>query len=108
MKRHLTMIFVLCSVVGFGAETAIAFNEAHLKKLQVFGDCEQCDLSGATLTEATLMGAYLTEATLSKADLRNTYLTEATLTGANLENSKLAGAKFCLTQMPWGQDNSGC
>ena len=83
MKRYLTMIFVLCSVVGFGAETAIAFNEAHLKKLQAFGDCEQCDLSGATLTEA---------------DLR----------GANLKEAELYGAKLCKTQMPSGEDNSGC
>ena len=57
---------------------AVAFNEAHLKKLQAFGDCEQCDLSGATLTEATLPEA------------------------------RLNRAKLCKTQMPWGEDNSGC
>jgi len=102
---------------------AWAFNEAHLKKLQTLGECQKCDLSGATLwftdlSKVNLFRANLTGATLQEADLKQAILYASTLTGANLRNAnltqaylgeaKLDGAKLCKTLMPSGVDNSGC
>jgi TIR domain/Pentapeptide repeats (8 copies) len=50
------------------------------------------DLTGATLTEATLRGADLTEADLIRAGLTGAALTEATLRGADLTEAGLTGA----------------
>ena len=86
------LLFTFLSVLLLNTP-ALAFNEAHLKKLQAVGSCPECDLS-----KADLSGADLTRANLSQG-----YLGGADLSGANLDS-----AIKCKTIFPWGEDNSGC
>ena len=76
-------------------------------------DLSGADLSGADLKFADLDGANLTDAFLYGADLHRADLRDANLRGANftatiLTNAQLDGAKFCKTQMPWGEVNDDC
>ena len=76
-----------------------AYNETDLAKFRsLLNACESCDLSAADLS-----GANLIDANLRAADL-----TGANLTGANLKYAILDGAKYCKTQMPWGEVNDYC
>ncbi len=94
-------------------------------------NCQNADLTGATLTDAdlfranlsgaSLTNANLTDANLSGANLTNANLTNANLTGASLTNAdlsgtdltnadltnaNLSGAVFCFTTMPDGSINN--
>ena len=90
-----------------------AYNEAEVAKLKTLNACEGCDLSGANLR-----GADLSEANLSKANLRGANLSGADLSQVDLKNTDLRttnlkkaildGAKYCKTQMPWGEVNGDC
>ena len=61
-----------------------AYNETDLAKFRsLLNACESCDLSAADLSGANL-------------------------TGANLKYAILDGAKYCKTQMPWGEVNDYC
>ena len=54
--------------------------------------------SNAKLSGAILTGADLTDANLRGANLRTSIL----------KNATLDGAKFCKTQMLWGEVNDNC
>jgi uncharacterized protein YjbI with pentapeptide repeats len=72
--------------------TAIAFDEADLKKLEVLNVCAGCDLSGADLSRADLTRADLSGANLKGADLRYADLSRANLKGADLRGVDLRRA----------------
>ena len=98
MKQLLSIVgLCLFLMVGMSWEVG-AFSESDLKKLKVTGNCIKCDLSGVDLWGNDLNGA-----NLPRADLTDANLTEAFVKGAIIEE-----AKFCRTQTPWGEDNSGC
>ena len=61
------------------------------------------NLRGARLFQVDLQGANLRRVNFADADLR-----EANLRDANLKDANFIGAIRCKTQMPWGEDNSGC
>ena len=71
---------------SLGAE---AYDEDHLKKLKLLGNCLSCDLTSADLFAAHLKGANLSKATLWGANLSN-----ANLSGANLLNAFLREANL--------------
>ena len=79
---------ILISALLLVASNGWAYNETDLAKFKALNACVGCDLSGAAL---------------SKADLKNTDLTTT-----NLRYAKLDGAKYCKTQMPWGEVNDDC
>ena len=105
-----------------------AYNETDLAKFKALNVCEGCDLSGANLNNAQLseanlryanlrgaklnraylLGANLYHADLRGADLSEANLSEVNLRGADLAEAKLDGAKYCKTQMPWGEVNDDC
>ena len=101
-----------------------AYNETDLAKFRsLLNACESCDLSaadlsGANLYGADLSGANLRDASLYRVNLRATNLIDANLSGANLSGANLTGAnlkyaildgaKYCKTQMPWGEVNDYC
>ena len=90
-----------------------AYNETDLAKLKALSACESCDLSGANLSGADLRKTNfsksdLREVNLREADLREVNLREADLRGADLKGANLSGAKYCKTQMPWGEFNNDC
>ena len=61
------------------------------------------NLRGARLFQVDLQGANLHRVNLADTDLR-----KADLRNANLKDVNFTGAIRCNTQMPWGEDNSGC
>ncbi len=80
-----------------------AYNETDLAKFKALNACKGCDLSGVELSGAELSGANLNDAKLEGADLRGVDLSDT-----YLRDAKLDGAKFCKTQMPWGEVNDDC
>ena len=87
---------------------AKAENPAHVRQLLNTNRCEDCDLSGANLsdldlTDAQLEGSDLRNANLNRtilvrADMQNTILRDASLSGtnfqaANLQNADVSGAQ---------------
>ena len=71
-----------------------AFSESDLEKLKATESCMFCDLTGADLSDTTLI----------KENLEQTDLRVANLTGTNL-----TGTIFCETKMPDGtKNNAGC
>ena len=89
---------ILISALLLVASNGWAYNETDLAKFKALNVCERCDLSEIKLRNANLSGA----------DLSGANLTGANLTTSNLRNAKLDGAKFCKTQMPWGEVNDDC
>jgi uncharacterized protein YjbI with pentapeptide repeats len=79
---------ILISALLLVAFDGWAYNETDLAKFKALNVCERCDLSEIKLRNANLGGANLTT--------------------SNLRNAKLDGAKFCKTQMPWGEVNDDC
>ena len=92
MKKFILISALLFSFNGW------AYNETDLAKLKALNACVGCDLSGANLQRANLNNANLNNADLIGADF----------TGVNFRDAKLEGAKFCKTQMPWGEVNDDC
>ena len=71
---------------------AQAENPAQVVQLLETGACQSCDLSGADLTGAHLIGVDLRGANLTNATLANANLEGSDLTGATLANTDLSGA----------------
>ena len=89
---------ILISALLLVASNGWAYNETDLAKFKALNACVGCDLSGADLSKANLNNANLNNADLIGADF----------TGVNFRDAKLEGAKFCKTQMPWGELNDDC
>jgi len=89
--RKPTVILLLLTTIGCNF-TAIAFDEADIKKLEALNVCKGCDLSGANLSRANLTGADLSEANLKGADMRYANLSRANLKGADLSGVDLSRA----------------
>ena len=102
MKQILATITVAVTLVS---SSASAFDSAHLKRLKDTGYCINCDLSGANLEDAKLMGAKLEGADLKGANLTEAELSGADLTGTNFRKAdmnfvNMKGAILCNTTMP--------
>ena len=61
MIKHLTVLIAFLMTIG---SQASAFDPAHLQKLKDTNECIACDLSGAYLKGANLMGAILCNTTM--------------------------------------------
>ena len=82
----------------------ISFSFAFSQTGKIYGIVKDAD-SGNTLAGANISvsGTDLGAADLSQADLKNTDLRTT-----NLKKAILDGAKYCKTQMPWGEANGDC
>jgi uncharacterized protein YjbI with pentapeptide repeats len=80
--RYLATLTLLTCL--FALKSAQAANPIHVKQLIETYSCARCDLKGADLRKAYLIGA----------DLRNADLRGANLVGANLEGADLTGARL--------------
>ena len=115
--KHLVKISAISALLLF-ASNGWAYNETDLLKFKALNVCAGCDLSDADLSKAQLSEANLSGANLIRADLRGANLQNADLRGVSLrdinltttilKNAKLDGAKFCKTQMAWGEVNDDC
>lgn len=73
---------------------AFSYNQADLQKLLDTNECNDCDLSGADLSNKGLYGAAMLRSNLSAANLTGALLREAKLNGANLSKAVLPNAKL--------------
>ena len=89
-KAIITAVSILSTLAL--ATSATAADPEHIEKLDVTGQCVACDLSGADLTDAHLIGVDLRHADLSGANLTGANLEGADLSGANLEGAILDSA----------------
>jgi uncharacterized protein YjbI with pentapeptide repeats len=78
---------------------AQAANSKHLKQLIGTKQCNQCDLSGANLSNMDLSKAQLVGANLNMANLSNTNLSGANLTKASVVGANLSGANLRQTNL---------
>ncbi|WP_089092894.1 pentapeptide repeat-containing protein [Nodularia sp. NIES-3585] len=86
----LKIVFSVALLVCLGlTEQAFAVNQQDLEQLKTAGSCPRCDLSGADLTQMSLVRANLRGANLKGAILSQANLASADLTGANLEAALL-------------------
>ena len=96
MKQILVALTVAATIF---ASSASAVDPDDLQKLKDTGNCAMCDLTGANLRSAKLVGANLTRTNLEGAKLR----------GADLTGVYMKGAILCNTTMPDGSViYSGC
>lgn len=80
--------------LGIGVTSATAIEYRDLSYLQATGQCPQCDLKEAILTNASLMGAQLMETDLSSAELSQASMMASNMYSANLQNANLSGANL--------------
>ena len=95
MKILSTAMFGTATVLllGLGVTTpAYSQNPNDLKQLLETRFCQGCDLRGANLSGAHLIGVDLRDANLAGANLANINLEGADLKGANLTSANLEGA----------------
>jgi len=86
-------------LLGLGVTTpAYSQNPNDLKQLLETRFCQGCDLRGANLSGAHLIGVDLRDANLTGANLTNINLEGADLTGANLTSANLEGAFLNQTE----------
>jgi hypothetical protein len=86
-------------LLGLGVTTpAYSQNPNDLKQLLETRLCQGCDLRGANLSGAHLIGVDLRDANLTGANLANINLEGADLTGANLTSANLEGAFLNQTE----------
>ena len=71
MKATLTALTIAATMF---ASSASAADPDDLQKLKDTGNCVECDLFKAILSEANMSRAYLNGASLRKADLSEAYL----------------------------------
>lgn len=101
MKILSTTVFGAATVLllGLGVTTpAYSQNPNDLKQLLETRFCQGCDLRGANLSGAHLIGVDLRDANLTGANLTNINLEGADLTGANLTSANLEGAFLNQTE----------
>ncbi|PZD71139.1 Secreted effector protein PipB2 [Acaryochloris thomasi RCC1774] len=79
-----SLLTLLCIITP-----AVAENPVHVRQLLNTSACQGCDLSGADLTQAHLIGGDLRD-----ANLRGAVLVEANLEGADLTGADLTGANL--------------
>lgn len=82
-----TLLALMCMTIPAAAE-----NPAHVRQLLETHFCQGCDLSGADLTQAHLIGSDLRNANLQGAILVEANLEGADLTGADLTGANLSSA----------------
>lgn len=95
MKFQAKAMFGAATVLllGFGVATpAYTQNPNDVKQLLETRLCQGCDLRGANLSGAHLIGVDLRDANLAGANLEGANLEGADLTGANLNEANLEGA----------------
>ena len=94
MKLRFTAIAALfiSTLLFLWTFPAIAANDDALNRLLNTNSCSGCDISGATLSEATLANADLSYANLTGADLTKAMLKSSDLSYANLQGAKLQSA----------------
>jgi uncharacterized protein YjbI with pentapeptide repeats len=88
MKLQIVASVALLVCMGL-TDQALAFNQQDLEQLKTTNSCPRCDLSGADLTQMSLVRANLRSANLKDAILSQVNLASADLTGANLEAAVL-------------------
>ncbi|HAN73398.1 MAG TPA: pentapeptide repeat-containing protein [Planktothrix sp. UBA10369] len=101
MKILSTAVFGAATVLllGWGVATpAYSQNSNDLKQLLETRFCQGCDLRGANLSGAHLIGVDLRNANLAGANLANINLEGADLKGANLTSANLEGAFLNQTE----------
>lgn len=101
MKILSTAVFGAATVLllGLGVTTpAYSQNSNDLKQLLETRFCQGCDLRGANLSGAHLIGVDLRNANLAGANLANVNLEGADLKGANLTSANLEGAFLNQTE----------
>ena len=76
MKATLTALTVTATMF---ANSASAFDPAHLQQLKNTGKCATCDLGGADLSSADLGGANLSGAYMQGAALCNTTMPDGSV-----------------------------
>jgi len=109
MKILSTAMFGTATVLllGLGVTTpAYSQNPNDLKQLLETRFCQGCDLRGANLSGAHLIGVDLRDANLAGANLANINLEGADLKGANLTSANLEGA--FLNQTEFNDANLSC
>jgi hypothetical protein len=96
MKCTLTALTIAATMF---ANSASAFDPAHLQRLIDTNRCVGCDLRKATLAEEGYGFANLRGANLEGANLYQSGLTDARLDGANLRGANLAGTLMWKTSL---------
>ena len=113
MKRHYLAALSLVSILAWGssslAETPAEalideMRTANIQRLMITNQCYECDLVGADLSNAHLIGAdlrgaVLTGANFSWSNLEGADLEGATLTGADFTGSFLTNASLANTNL---------
>ena len=102
MKKLILISALLFSFNGW------AYSETDLAKFKALNACQGCDLSEADLSDGDFKRADLIDTNLSGVDLSSANLTGVDLRTSTVRNVKLDEAKFCKTQMPWGEVNDDC
>ena len=92
--KQISTILSVAAIVALGATKSFAAEAASLIQLDLTGECESCDLSGAALPSEQLVGAILNFSDLSFSDLKLTNLSDAQMEGANMYSAEAAGAQF--------------
>ena len=108
MKRSFAIAVSLSLTLGAAVRAA---NPTQVQKLLNSGDCENCDLSEASLYNYVLDGVDLTGANLRAAALQGSKLNSANLSNVKgdranlalvqLKGANLQGRKFNQSQPVW-------
>lgn len=93
MKLKFLMAVTLLTLIS-PIKAVLAENLEHTHQLLTTRECQNCDLSGAGLVLANLIGVDLRGANLAGANLSRANLSGANLSGANLSGSSLFGANL--------------
>jgi uncharacterized protein YjbI with pentapeptide repeats len=93
MKVKILITVTLLTLIS-PIKAVLAENLEHTHQLFTTRECQNCDLSGAGLVLANLMGVDLRGANLAGANLSRANLTGANLSGANLSGTSLFGANL--------------
>jgi tetratricopeptide (TPR) repeat protein len=91
MKNQILGAAAFLTTISLTA-TVQAANSEHVRQLLATKQCQNCDLSGASLFGVNLSEAKFNGANLTGADLRNSFLANAELTGAYLNGANFQGA----------------
>ena len=81
-------------LASMGNQPSHAYEPNDLQRLKTTGSCQQCDLSGANLTNIRL-----TNANLKGANLTNTNLTNARIIDSDLRSVDFSGATIKKTNV---------
>jgi hypothetical protein len=99
LRGILLVTFTCVFIFILGSQDSSAFVQADLDKLKTTNKCENCDLSGANLSDANLEYANLMCANLNGANLESAHLTHSNMTKAQLINANLDHAYLDSTNL---------